>query len=62
MHIGDLVNYKNYVAIVTSTEPIKLALNTGETIECLSNEVFPLLSRSNVLELFENAIIGGCKQ
>lgn len=59
MVVGDVVNYKNYVAVVQNVFPLQLALNTGETATCKSEEVTLLMKRSRVIELFENAIIKG---
>lgn len=60
MVIGDLVNYRNYVAVVNGVKPLSLALNTGQTITCQESEVVLLMSRSQILEVFEDNIRKGC--
>ena len=59
MNIGDVINYSSYVAVVMDVNPLTLALHTGETRIVDKSECVLLLSRSHVLEQFEEKIVKG---
>lgn len=54
--IGDVVSYKDFIAVITAMEPLTLALNTGETCTCSTADITPLVSSEQVITMFVSAL------
>lgn len=58
MLIGDIVNYREFIGVVISTNPLELAINTGDTIKDVQvDEVVKLVSRKDILTIFESKVL-----
>lgn len=58
MLVGDIVNYKEFIGVVISTNPLELAVNTGDTIKDVQvEEVVNLMSRKDILTIFESKVL-----
>lgn len=58
MLIGDIVNYREFIGVVISTNPLELAINTGDTIKDVQvDEVVKLISRKDILTIFESKVL-----
>lgn len=56
LNIGDVVNYREHIGVVCCMQPLKLAIETGETV-VLNETVVPLMTYDKVLEDFERSLM-----